>query len=207
MVSSVLRILAVALAGLAVTPVMAFDPAQPPHEAVATLVTKDCQVDVEDCRYFAAMESAAYFDACLKMWEVRYKEKGSAEETAQLRSWLPRWSALNTPAIKQAVLDPENPLRQMLADALFEYLMRTSNESASLECARLGSVMEDKAPELTSELLRATKNYDSWKAQRQAQEQAAQARAQERLQSGHAPDLPPPPPMPTTPPVEGKAAQ
>lgn len=197
--ASLLRALALTVVAFA-APAVAYDPAQPPYAALATLRNIDCQVDAAECRYFAALEVAAYFDACQAMWDKRYKANSTPEETAELNSWLTNWTQLDTPALKQAVLNPENPVRKLLAESATEYLMKATSTDASLECARLGEVKQNHEPEPISDLLRTTKNYPEWAAKVRAKRQAEFDAAQARLRSGRAPDFAPPP-MPTQPPA------
>lgn len=132
---------------------------QAPKE-IRSLSTLDCAVEKAQCHYIAAVEVAAYFDAC--PIAIAKKFAGSAPnpaELAEMNAWLDNWKDLDTPALKSTVLDKNNPLRVYLKDITIKYLASVPADDVGIECSRLGMVKDGELAVSMSDLLRATKGY------------------------------------------------
>lgn len=159
------------LAGAAMS-AYAFDPATPAQTALETLKNTDCQVDAKTCHYFAAVETAAYFDVCPDM--LTKKIKGTSytpEQRAQMKDWLTNWSALDSEELKRVVLAPNNVLRQYLADDAQKYLLSIPAEEVSIECSRLGFTKQGAEAEDMTDVLQMSKNFNEWQASREKAKQ------------------------------------
>jgi hypothetical protein len=125
-----------------------------------SLGTLDCSKDREQCHYIAAFEVAAYFDACPTAIARKFNSPDAdGAELVLIDGWLANWKDLDTPQLKAAVLDKNNPLRLYLKDQTLDYLASIPVDDVGLECSRLGMVKEGQTAVSMSDLLRHTKDF------------------------------------------------
>lgn len=153
-----MRIVTVMALGLALTaPVaQAFSPDQDPVKVLAAVPAMDCQKQPAECRYVAAVEVAAYAEACPGEL-VRFDPEGAALASADFRAALGHWKALDAPGLREAVMAPGNKLRTWLSERLARRLRSLPVEEVAVECARLVSLEDQVAAEGLSSLVMTAK--------------------------------------------------
>lgn len=133
--------------------VHAYSPTDDPQVTLGNLVKVNCATTPDECRYVAAVEVAAYFDACPRYWTASGGKPLSKEDAAWIASALQDWKALNPPALRAAVLAKDNRLRAYLVDRTTKYLKGLPVDDAAIECSRIASVKEQHPAEEMSDLL------------------------------------------------------
>ena len=143
--------------GLFAASAHAFDHSMSSQTAPESLKKLDCQVDAMECRYYAAVEVAAYFDACPAAFERKFGRPLTLEESTLIQGYLLAWPSLRPASMKDAVLSRDNKLRQFLAGKTLERLTSGTSADMGSECSRIGMVKDEQPPENMSELLKVTR--------------------------------------------------
>lgn len=142
-------LLALGLSGL----VLAYNPQQPPAEALAELKTVNCASTPDECRYVAALEVLAFFHACPGEWARRGGKQLSEDEAAFMADAITSWHSLENPYLRAAVLAKENALRDYLIAQTKQYLTGLPAEEMAIECSRIAAVKDQHPAEEMSNLL------------------------------------------------------
>ena len=120
----------------------------------------DCSKDVDDCRYYSAIEHIAYLKACPVALNKKIKAPDTSKEDAkQIAELLDNWTAIQDPKIRQAIFAKSNPFRDAMEEMTLDYLHKIPINELSIECTRIGVILENKNPEDMSDILQGTKNY------------------------------------------------
>ncbi|MBN3761168.1 hypothetical protein [Burkholderia sp. Ac-20365] len=143
----------------------AFDAAEPAAAALARLESIDCATQPDECRYYAAVETLSFADACPVAFERKFGEQDE-KSVAKIKSWIDAWTALRPQALRTAALDPKNKLRLYLDGKSADYLSTLPSDELGIECSRIAVIKDGKAPEEQSGLLRETLNYEAWLSRR-----------------------------------------
>lgn len=143
---------------LGATPVFGFEPTHDPRYVLAAVPALDCAQQPEECRYLAAVEVAAYVDACPGELDRRFDGGGSAAGMADTQRWLGEWTALAPAALRTAVLSPQNRLRKHLGDRFSAYLRALPDDEVAVECSRLLFVRDQAPVEGLSDFVLLAKN-------------------------------------------------
>ena len=139
---------------------LAFDIKDSLDEVIEKISQLDCSKDVDDCRYYGAIEYLSFAWAC----PVAYNEKTKTPEKIKddeklISKMVDDWQAIQDPKIKKALFAKSNPFRDAMNKETLRYLRAIPVGEVAIECTRVQYIQENKNPEDMSELLRGTKNY------------------------------------------------
>lgn len=151
------KFVATALLLLGVAPAFGFDAEHDPRYVLAAVPALDCQLQPDECRYLAAVEVAAYVDACPVELDRRV-EGGGTPGMGDLTRWLGGWNALTPAPLRDAVLSPQNRLRKHLGARIAAYLRALPADEVAVECSRLLFVRDQAPVEGLSDFVLLAKN-------------------------------------------------
>lgn len=130
--------------------------------AIEKLKKTDCAENLQNCRYYAAVEYVAFSQACMYAFEYKFKEKATKEDIHEIKELLEHWKAIEEHNMHKAVLYDNNDFKDKLTQKTADYLVSIPVDDMGIECSRIGLIKEQANPEETSDILKATVNFKQW---------------------------------------------
>lgn len=161
----------------------AYDPNDSFDVARGKLLKTDCSVNLQECRYYAAVEYVAFAKGCgiALMYKNRGTEKDLKEFDYLVNAWIENWKAIEEPQMHKSVLSKNNPFKEKITKDVIDYLKGSPIDDVSIECSRIQSIKEQENPEEVSDLITTTVNYQQWYAPIHEKKQKEFNENQERL--------------------------
>lgn len=130
--------------------------------AMEKLKKTDCSENIQNCRYYAAVEYVAFAQACLYGFEYKFKQPTSKQDIIEIKNLMEHWKAIEEPTMHKAVLYDKNEFKDTLIQKVADYLITVPADDMGNECSRIALIKDQDNPEYMSDILKATKNFKQW---------------------------------------------
>lgn len=129
------------------------------RKIVNSLPEMDCSSNRDFCHYIASMEYITMFQACSKM--EFGDDKWSQKDTDLVNEFIIANAKHIEPKVREDILRPDNQMTIVLHEATMKFL-HVRHMDFPIYCS--GAYRDEKShPELNSNILRKTKNYEEFR--------------------------------------------